>query len=428
MIKYHFAFILLLLIQTTQSQECKSNIQFSGFVKTDIFWDSRQTVDARDGHFLLYPKNEDFDVHGTDINSNSKFNILSIQSRVRFKANGPNSLGAKTYAFVEGAFFGNIGTDINGFRLRHAYIKLKWDKSELLVGQYWHPMFVTTSFPATISFNTGTPFQPFSRNPQLRYTKNLGDLFFSASALSQIDFKDSGPSGANLQKISNTKFVRNSGTPELNFNISYKKENPNDKSNLLLGVFINYKRLSIDRIQYIGESTTLKEYSRNDVNGLSFMGIAKFKLKNYTFKLNYVHGQLLESMTMLGGYALTANNEQNSFQDLELTPINTNSFWLDFHTNGTKWQYGVFCGLTKNKGLSDGSSMATEFYSRGSDIDFVYRISPRIIHNVGKLRLGLEFDVTTAAYGATQNDGTVSNSKEITNYRGLIAFYYFFNT
>ena len=41
-------------------------IRFSGFVKTDAIWDTRQTVDARDGHYLLYPKGPDLDPEGQD--------------------------------------------------------------------------------------------------------------------------------------------------------------------------------------------------------------------------------------------------------------------------------------------------------------------------------------------------------------------------
>ena len=33
-------------------------ISFSGYVKTDLFFDSRQTVGLREGHFLLFPENK----------------------------------------------------------------------------------------------------------------------------------------------------------------------------------------------------------------------------------------------------------------------------------------------------------------------------------------------------------------------------------
>ena len=99
-------------------------IKFSGFVKNDFFFDSRQTTAVREGHFLLYPKNVDPDNDGMDINAAPSFNFLSIQTRLKGAITGPDAFGAKTSGLIEGAFFGHTDGDINGFRLRHAYMKL----------------------------------------------------------------------------------------------------------------------------------------------------------------------------------------------------------------------------------------------------------------------------------------------------------------
>ena len=69
--------------------EKKFRVKFSGFVKTDVFFDSRQTIAVREGHFLLYPKNELPDPDGEDINAKSSFNMLNIQTRFRMLATGP---------------------------------------------------------------------------------------------------------------------------------------------------------------------------------------------------------------------------------------------------------------------------------------------------------------------------------------------------
>ncbi|MFW5644912.1 MAG: hypothetical protein ACOCZL_03275, partial [Bacteroidota bacterium] len=150
----------------SQDDEKKFGISLSGFVKNDFILDTRQTVSVREGHFLLYPEDERLDPDGEDINARANFNYLSIQSRVTGKLTGPDAFGAKTSGILEGAFFGATNSDINGFRLRHAFFKRNWASTELLLGQYWHLMFVTDCFPGTVSFNTGTPFQYFSRNPQ----------------------------------------------------------------------------------------------------------------------------------------------------------------------------------------------------------------------------------------------------------------------
>ena len=109
-------------------------IIFSGYVKTDLFLDSRQTVGLREGHFLLFPENEKLDADGNDINAKANYNILSIQTRVAGSITAPDALGAKTSGYIEAEFFGNSNPAINTFRLRHAWVKLNWKKTELMVG------------------------------------------------------------------------------------------------------------------------------------------------------------------------------------------------------------------------------------------------------------------------------------------------------
>ncbi|MDZ7740737.1 MAG: hypothetical protein U5Q03_03045 [Bacteroidota bacterium] len=229
-----------------QEEEQKWGIKFHGFVKTDIIYDSRQSVAVREGHFHLYPKPELLDINGDDINAHPYFNILSIQTRLKGVISGPDVLGAKASAVIEGAFFGHSESDVNGFRLRHAFAKLNWTNTELLVGQYWHPMFIADCFPGTVSFNTGAPFQPFTRNPQIRLSQKFGGFTAQLAAISQRDFTDAGVNAAtpgNLGSVSVSSFyLRNAVIPELNLTLKYQTTFGN--TGFLIGVAGNYKKLS----------------------------------------------------------------------------------------------------------------------------------------------------------------------------------------
>ena len=63
---------LVLSFQAFSQEKKDDNKQFgikvSGFVKTDFFYDTRQTVSAREGYFLLWPAGENIDFEGNDIN------------------------------------------------------------------------------------------------------------------------------------------------------------------------------------------------------------------------------------------------------------------------------------------------------------------------------------------------------------------------
>src|SRR4030043_425254 len=140
--KRYFLLMLLssacILKVIPQDADPSWGIRFTGFVKNDIFYDTRQSGASnglREGHFYLYPDSNLLDLNGKDINANSSLHFLSIQSRIRGDITGPYAFGAKTSGAIEAEFFGTNEADLNGFRLRHAYIKMDWPKTILLSGQ-----------------------------------------------------------------------------------------------------------------------------------------------------------------------------------------------------------------------------------------------------------------------------------------------------
>lgn len=400
-----------------KKEEGKFGIKFSGFVKTDAFYDTRQTVNIREGHFLLYPDNVLPDANGNDINAKSSFNILSIQSRLKASLTGPDALGASTSGVLEADFFGNENSnfsDVNGFRLRHAFVKLNWLSTELLVGQYWHPMFVAESFPGTVSFNTGAPFQPFSRNPQIRVSHSFGGLKLIGVLFSQRDFTSTGPDGAS------SRYIRNSGIPNMHFQMQYKS----DSSAFFAGAGIDYKTITPELFTI---NSTAKKFETNQtISSLSGIGFLNVKFKPVTIKLEGVFAQNGYDMTMIGGYAVkevldTATGKR------EFTNLNSFSLWADLQTTGKTLQFGLFGGFTKNLGSNDTLKGTT--YARGSNIDYVYRISPRVVVIAGKVNFALEVEHTFAMYGTANGDkkgGVNTNLKALTNTRGLLAIIYNF--
>jgi hypothetical protein len=410
-----YSFFLIVLIFTSTSfsqdkQESKWGINFSGFVKSDFIFDSRQTVNAREGHFLFFPQPELLDKNNSDINAKPNFNILSIQTRLNGKITGPDAFGAKSSAMIEAEFFGTSDADVNGFRLRHAIVNFDWEKTSVMAGQFWHPMFVTDVFPGTVSFNTGSPFQPFTRNPQIRLTQKLSKDFSAIlAAYSERDFQDYGPSGQS------SLYLRNSVIPGLHLQFQYKSDK------FILGAGGDYKSLT-PRIV-----TTKNVVTDEKVKSLAVEGYTKIILDPITIKLEGIWGKNLANMFMLGGYAVKTIDTINGFETY--SPVNIFSFWGDI-SGGKEIELGVFAGYTKNLGADDNlySASSQYYYSRGYNIDGLFRVSPRILFNSGKARIAAELEYTSAMYGTpnADNKGKVENTKAISNVRGLLAFYYFF--
>ncbi|RLD65117.1 MAG: hypothetical protein DRI95_09415 [Bacteroidetes bacterium] len=398
---------LISFAQDDKKEESKFKLDFSGFVKNDFFWDTRQTVAAREGHFLLWPKSVLGDPDGKDINDKASFNFLSIQTRLSLGISGPDAFGAKISGKIEGDFFAQGNLNINLFRLRHAYVKMNWTNTELMFGQYWIPMFITDCFPGTVSFNTGTPIQPFGRNPQIRFTQKLGKLKLIAIASSQRDYTSRGADGVT------GGYLRNSAIPELSAQIHFAKEKA-----LVAGIGASYK-------QIVPQIETGQGYATNEsVSSFNSIAFLKVKTSAITFKLEGVYGQNIADVLSIGGIAITDSTDlTRGF--VKYSPLSTMSVWAEIHTNGKKVQVGIFGGYTKNLGSTN--DVVGPIYGLGTNIESLYRVSPRIMLNSGKVRFALEGEYTVANYGSSRNiKGVPTDLTAASNMRVLFAVYYFF--
>jgi hypothetical protein len=419
--------------QTTDKKESLFSVNFTGLIKTDFIFDSRQTVTLREGSLLFYPEPKKLDTDGNDINAKANFNILAVQTKLTLTAKGPDVLGAKTSGLIEAEFFGNVNPNINVFRLRHAYIKLNWTKTEMLLGQFWHPMYEVNCNPDVISADAGLPFKVYSRNPQLRITQQLGRMRFIFAALTQIDFTSNGPEGPN------PKYLRNSILPELDFQVQYVKTNEQTGTELHLGAGIDYIMLTpllsseviitpaLDTVieGKVKHYDAVKEVYKTNVHAsaLSYNIFGKLRTKNLTFKLGGVYSGNGYALSLLGGYAVKSVTDAEkgfvTYQD-----INYLGFWTDLSTNGKKWQAGIFGGYGKNIGATE--EVKGPYYSRGANIDYLFRVSPRVSLTINKLRFGGEVEYTAAAYGTTGTNGKVYDASIVGNLRLLFSAMYFF--
>ncbi|MFH0864587.1 MAG: hypothetical protein V1904_00220 [Bacteroidota bacterium] len=384
----------------------KFNIKFSGFVKAEAMFDTRQTVNAREQMLLFYPDMKKLDVNGNDVNAHPNLNQLAMASRITLTATGPDAFGAKVRGVMEGDFTGPSNVENNAFRLRHAYIKLNWSKAELIMGQYWHPLNVPEMIPFVISLNTGAPFHPFSRQPQIRFSKSFGSLNAVIVASSNRDYSSMGPLGTT------NDYLRNSAIPSMHMQLQYKK---ND--NLLFGIGGDYKKLTP---RLITDSLWEADETLDCIAATAFM---KVKTKKLTIKLQSVFGQNLYEHLMIGGFAVEKIDTIS--QRMTYTSLDQFSVWSDISTNfEKKFNAGLFLGYVKNLGSLHNVWGAP--YGRGTSIAHVYRISPRLMWSFNNLSFASEFEYTVAAYGTPDYLYDVLNASELSNFRVELALQYNF--
>jgi hypothetical protein len=408
-----------------QEKEPAFGISFKGFVKNDFFWDTRQVVSAREGHFLLWPSNTVTGTNGKDINAQSSFNFLAVQTRLSGTITGPDAFGAKTSGLIEGDFFAQLNENINLLRLRHAFIKLNWETTELMTGQYWNPFFVTGCFPGTISFNTGTPLQSFARNPQLRITQKAGPFTLIAAALAQRDFSSRGPDPDDNSKTAvGSFFLRNAVIPDAHLQVHFNATGDGSGNAILAGAGLAYKTIIPRLKSVVGADTYAVE---EKVSGLSAILFTKVNIDPVTVKVQGRYGENIPDVLSMSGFAVKEIVDPVTGEQ-SYTPLRNISAWGEVHTNGEKFQVGLFGGYTQNLGTKESMSAADNpVYGLATNIEALYRIAPRLLVTSGRVKMGAEVEITGASYGSDYDQNHIAGSvNEVVNTRVLLSVIYGF--
>ena len=391
------------------------SLKIYGQVRTDIFYNSRANTESVDGLFYSFPKDEVLDPNGNDINGSATSNMYAVYSRMGFDFAGPMIGNAKTSAKIEFDFRGNGNDNLSALRLRHAYFNFDWGKSKLLVGQTSHPFFGDVS-PQILNLNTGSPFQPFGRAPQIRYRYNSGDIQLQVAALWQSQFKSHGPTSEDGSGNSRIQAPhKNSNVPEIALGIDYKA------NGWIAGVGIDMLSIS-PRTVAIGESGNKYKVDER-LTTVSYEAHVKYTGKDLMVAAKTVLGSNFTHTSMLGGYAVKSVNEKTG--EKEYTPFRNSSTWLNI-VYGKKWKPGIFVGYIKNLGTADNMIVGEKVYGTGTNIDKLMNGTFELTYNVPHWKIGAEYTYTAAWYGKNKQDGKVADAHRVANNRLVLSATYSF--
>jgi hypothetical protein len=402
-----FSIVILLSFSLfAQETSNKPMIKVGGFVNYNMFYDSRENVAAVDGLFLFYPKNELLE-DGVDIYDNPSVTMLSLASRLRVTADGVQIMGGQLGGKIEADF--TLVSGATTVRFRHAYIKLQWSKTSLLVGQTWHPLFVNNCFPTTLGIATGAPFQPFSRTPQIRFTFEQNHLYFLVALLSEMDYSSTGPFGKSPQ------YMRYALLPEFAAQVEYRN------TDFLVGIVGEVKSLK-PRNTTTGTNGTFKTTEK--ITTFAAKLFTSYKQSKWEAKASAMYGENMYNVLMNGGYGVATYDAYTGKETY--TPLSGFYSWLNVFY-GRKFKVGLFAGYYKNLGSSKPLYSYDLIWARGADIDALYRMMPTFLYAIHNIRLGMEFEWNQANYGDLQlSDGRVTDSKGIDANRIMFDITYFF--
>lgn len=390
------------------------SFEIYGFVRNDITVDSRKCLASVSELFCFIPYDNDYNHLGQDLNAIPSSRFVSVTSRFGFNATSPLYGGKlRLSAKIETDFCGQSNY-IQLLRIRQAHFALRWPHHQIIVGQAWHPMSADL-LPSIVSLNTGAPFNPFSRAPQMRYNAFAGPITFSAAAIYQFQYTSPGPEG------NSAKYQVFGGLPEFYAGITATGKQ------WKVGIGAEYMQLK--------PATVVDEVKINStVRSFASQLFAEYHTDHFSLRAKSVYGQNLAHLLMMSGYgtysATLPLDPPADPTDIRYSPLAQSSTWASvaYHTTNPihNIRATLFGGYMKNLGAAH--TITGEAYLRGFDnIDQMFRIAPSIQYCYRDLHIGLEYEYTGVVYGNTLPDYSVAPTHLVGNHRAYINCIYHFN-
>lgn len=394
-----------------QKTEPKNNFKLYGFIRNYFAFDSRESVSGTGDLFYYLPKDVKMNEAGTeDLNATSSFRFLALTSRLGVDVSGYSINNVHFGAKIEGDFYAGLSNSSNTnagvyfpgnakisgtatARLRQAFATITWkelgkeqqNSVGLKIGQAWHPM--AADHPHLFSLEVGAPFGPFSRTPLAQMDANLGEYWvLSAAAIWQMQYQSTGPIGGSAL------YMKYGKTPEMYAALAYKSKG------FLLRAGVDMVSIKPRVLGQLDGNTVKVSDRKTSVLGYVF---TQYSYKKFAVKAKTTFGQGGEHMNLMSGYAKISENSDGSWN---YASLRNSSSWVSM-SYGKKWQGVLFLGYVKNLGLAEAASAPlakADVYFCGngfSNINQMYRINPQIIYNIGKLNVGLEYQLTNVQYG-----------------------------
>ena len=378
--KFFIAIALLGATLSAAAQENAAQFKWYGFIRNYAVVDSRESVYGTEDFFYYVPKDVKM-VNGEDLNAQHTFAFAALTSRLGLDVTGYEVQGWKVGAKIEADFYAGVSgvTGTAQFRLRQAYFTLAKGSFSAKIGQAWHPM--AADMPHVFALNTGAPFGPFSRTPEIVLDGKLSNSFtLTAALLWQMQYTSAGPEGASAN------YIKYGGIPEVYLGLSYKANGFTAR--------VGVDMLSI-RPRHLDATGTKKVNDR--ITTFSPFLYLEYTKGLFSVKAKTIYAQAGEHMNLNGGYGVSAINADGSW---EYTPTRNSSSWISL-SYGKKLQGVLFGGYVFNCGTWK-PLVGDLYFSKNSfsNMRQMFRVSPEVIYNLGKVAFGLEYELTGVEYGS----------------------------
>ena len=406
--------------------ETPSKVRLYGFIRNYLVYDSHEVDAGTQDLYFYMPKDRKME-YDVDMNAVPSFRMLALTSRLGLDISGYRIGNTRVRGIIEGDFYCMSGSTA-AFRLRQAYAGILWDNlvlGDLLlnVGQTWHPMAV--DMPHVTNLETGAPFNPFNRSPQVMFHWTVGKFTWTGGILYPMQYLPVGP-------IYSTDPVWNSslGKYEPKTTYSTTKSAEFNKYGMIPEVYVgvalesggflgkvganffsSMPRWQAPAITIVDEATKELAFDYDHTSMLKerLYAISPFVFLQFTkgsfqLKAKSILAQSGEHMNLLSGYAGSYNWSKHA---LEYTPMQDWASFISFQA-GRKFQFLCMLGYMQQLGTTRSvfaylanDRLNTLWLNTSADnkIQRAFRATPTLALNLGKLTFSLEYNCTGAWFG-----------------------------
>ena len=407
-------------------EETPAKVKLYGFIRNYMVFDTHEVSAGTQDLYFYMPKDSKM-VDGVDQNQVPSFRMLALTTRLGVNVDGYRIGELKANGTVEADFYCMSGS-MAAFRLRQAYVGLLWDNlvlGDLLVnvGQTWHPM--AADFPHITNLETGAPFNPVNRSPQVMFHWTVGKFTWTGGFLYPMQFLPVGPIystdpvwNSSLGKYepkttySTTKsaeFNKYGMIPEVYVGVALKSGGFLGKVGA--NFFSSMPRWQAPAITIVDEATKELAFDYDHTSMLKerLYAISPFVFLQFTkgsfqLRAKSILAQSGEHMNLLSGYAGSYNWSKHA---LEYTPMQDWASFISFQA-GRKFQFLCMLGYMQQLATTRSvfaylanDRLNTLWLNTSADnkIQRAFRATPTLALNLGKLTFSLEYNCTGAWFG-----------------------------
>ena len=387
-------------------EEVPAQFKLYGFIRNYLVFDTHEVNAGTQDLYFYMPKNRILDEDGNDLAAIPTFRMLALTTRLGLNVSGYRIGDLTVGGAVEGDFYCMSGS-VATFRLRQAYMGLLWDnleRGDLLVnvGQTWHPL--AADLPHVTNLETGAPFNPFNRSPQIMAHWTVDKLTFTGGILYPMQYLPTGPAGKSAD------YNKYGLIPEVYLGVSLKSGGFLGR----VGVdFFSIKPMwnaPVIEEAYFEDGQRILVYNTSETKQLQTRLFAfspflylQFTRGKFQLKAKSILAQAGEHLNLLSGYGASFDWLQ---MRLGYTPMQDWASFISFQY-GKKWQILAMAGYMQRLGTTkslfgyDDYSVTSLWMNSAADarIQQAIRFTPTIAYNVGKLTFSLEYNGTAAFFG-----------------------------